>query len=280
MKKTKKLYIFINNFSQAFNSKNVPDYAASTAFFMFLSLIPFMMVAFAVMPYTFVTEEMLLSVIMRVIPEAADTFIVDIIQEIYDSSAGIITVSIIVTLWSAGKAMQALIRGLNVVYDIRERRNFILLRILGCVYTIALMIAIVIMIGILMFGRTIVNFFFRHMPDLEPMRSLILRLRYPVSLVLLILLFTAIYCMVPSIKQKFTMQLPGAVFAAIAWSAGSWVFSFYLNHFDGFSTYGSLATVIIVMLYMYMMMYIILVGAYINCWLGRVVKMGKNSKRV
>ena len=271
MKKTKKLYGFVNNFSQAFSGKNLPDYAASTAFFMFLSLIPFMMVAFAVMPYTFVTKEMLLGVLARVMPEAADAFLVGIIEEIYDSSAGIVTVSVIATLWSAGKSMQALIRGLNVVNGIEERRGFLLLRALGCIYTIAFMIAIVIMIGILMFGRTIVNFLFRHLPELEPMRSLMLRLRYPVSLVLLILLFTAIYCLVPSKKQNFLKQLPGAVFAAVIWSVASWVFSFYLNNFDGLSAYGSLATVIIVMLYMYMMMYIILMGAYINHWLKRSV---------
>lgn len=274
MKKFKKLTVFFNNFSKAFARKNLQDYAASTAFFIFLSLIPFMMVAFAVMPYTFITEDMVIRLVIRIFPEAADSFILGIIEEIYDSSAGIITVSVIVTLWSAGKAMQALIRGLNVVNDFEENRNALVLRAVACVYTIAMLIATVIMIGLLMFGRLIVNFVLKHIPELEPARNWVILLRYPVSLLILVVLFTGIYCLAPRHKQRFKKQLPGAVFSSIVWSVASWLFSFYINKFNGFSTYGSMATIIVVLFYLYMMMYIILLGAYINMWLGRSVSSG------
>ena len=183
-----------------------------------------------------------------------------------------LTVSIIVTLWSAGKAMQSLIRGLNVINDIQERRSFFVLRALACLYTIGLLLAMIIMMGMLMFGRTIVNFTLRHFPQLEEFRGQILIVRYPISLVLLVIVFTTIYCLVPSKKQKFSKQLPGAVFSCIVWYVASWFFSQYLDNYNGFSTYGSMATIIIIMIYMYMMMYILMVGAYLNSWLGRSEK--------
>ncbi|MCR4597228.1 MAG: YihY/virulence factor BrkB family protein [Lachnospiraceae bacterium] len=269
MKKTKKIYGFLNNFSAAFNRKNISDFAASAAFFLFLSLIPIMVLVISILPYTFLTEKMLLGIVLRAVPEVTDTFVTDIITEIYAGSYGVVTVSIVITLWSAGKAMQSMIRGLNGINDIEENRSYFVLRALACLYTIALLIAMIIMMGILMFGRIIVNFALRHLPQLEEFRGRILLFRYPISLALLIILFTAIYCLVPSKKQRFTKQLPGAIFAGVTWSAASWIFSTYLNMFNGFSTYGSMATIIIIMFYMYMMMYIILVGAYINRWLGR-----------
>ena len=73
-------------------------------------------------------------------------------------------------------------------------------------------------------------------------------------------------------KQKFSKQLPGAVFSCIVWYVASWFFSQYLDNYNGFSTYGSMATIIIIMIYMYMMMYILMVGAYLNSWLGRSEK--------
>ena len=277
MKKSKKIFIFLQNFSAAFNSRYISDFAASTAFFLFLSLIPLLALLFAILPYTPISEEMLLGFAARVAPDSIDELVIGFINEIYESSAGVITTSVVITLWSAGKAMQALIRGLNYINDIEENRNYLVLRALACLYTVALLIAMIVMMGILMFGRVIVNFVLRHVPQLESLRGTIILARYPIAVVILIILFVAIYCVVPSRKQKFGAQLPGAVFSGIAWSIASWVFSIYINNFDGFSTYGSLATVIIVMFYMYMMMYIILVGAYLNKWLGR--SHGGNDER-
>ena len=72
------------------------------------------------------------------------------------------------------------------------------------------------------------------------------------------------YAYVPGTKQGFKMQLPGAAFAAIGWSATTWAFSVYIDTFNGFDTYGNLTTIIVMMLWLYAIMYIILVGAYLN----------------
>lgn len=266
----KKIYVFCVNFSKAFNKKNVSDYAASAAFFLFLSLIPLLMLLFSILPYTVATEQELLDISLRYIPDTMYGFITGIINEIYANSAGIITVTALVTLWSAGKGMQALIRGLNSINDIVEIRGFFILRALACLYTVIMLAATIIMMVLLMFGKSLFRIILMYIPELYKIRHLILYLRYPVSWLVLVILFEVIYCFVPSKNQKFVAQLPGAIFSAIIWSIASFGFSVYL-HFNDFSTYGSMATVIIVMIYMYMMMYIVFVGAYLNNWLGRSI---------
>lgn len=265
----RKLFIFCNNFSIAFNKKNISDYAASAAFFLFLSMIPLLMLTFTVLPISTVEESEMLSLVLRYTPDTMDSFVAGLINEIYDISAGMVTISIVITLWSAGKGMQSLIRGLNAINEIVENRGFLVLRVLACIYTVIMLIATTIMMVLLMFGREVFYFIAAHIPAILSIKHLILYFRYPVSWIVLVILFTTIYCFVPRKKQRFKAQLPGAVFSAIIWSLASWVFSTYLKYYDGFSAYGSMATVIIVMVYMYMMMYILLVGAYINMWLGR-----------
>ena len=64
-------------------------------------------------------------------------------------------------------------------------------------------------------------------------------------------------------------SLPGAMFAAVGWMVVSWVFSIYLDVFEGFSSmYGSLTTIVLIMLWMYFCMYCILLGGEMNVLLA------------
>ena len=72
------------------------------------------------------------------------------------------------------------------------------------------------------------------------------------------------YTYIPDTKLKFTEQVPGACFAAVVWSVFSWGFSMYVSYGNGYSIYGSLTIIVIIMLWMYFCMYIILIGAYLN----------------
>ena len=80
----------------------------------------------------------------------------------------------------------------------------------------------------------------------------------------LTIVIALMYAYVPGTRNGFMLQLPGAVFAAVGWSVMTWVFSVYVDEFNGFSTYGSLTTIIILMLWLYAIAYIILAGAFIN----------------
>ena len=74
-------------------------------------------------------------------------------------------------------------------------------------------------------------------------------------------------------------QLPGAIFTACAWQVISFVFSIYLDIFTGFTTmYGSLTMIILIMLWLYMCMYVILLGGEVNALLQRAIKMFAHEK--
>ena len=99
----RRLIFIAYDFNKHMSKKNISAFAASTAFFLFLSLIPMLMLLCSVIPYTPVTEANLLRIVTNIAPDSMDALFTNIIQDVYDKSIGIISVTAIVTLWSAGK---------------------------------------------------------------------------------------------------------------------------------------------------------------------------------
>ena len=260
----RKLFHIMRNFARQISRDNVSAHAASTAFFLFLSLIPLLMLICAILPYTPVTEAMLMEIAVSLTPNSANGLLIYLIGEVYDRSAGVLSAAAVITVWTAAKGMMALMRGLNAVNGVTEQRGYILLRIEACLYTVLMLAAMVLALVILVFGNTLARLVLRQVPRLEVLLSLFLHFRFLPVWLILAAVFAIIYTYVPKIRTRLRYQIPGALFTAIAWSVFSWGFSIYVDHFHGLSMYGNLTTVIIIMLWFYFCMYLLLVGANIN----------------
>lgn len=260
----KRLLLIGYDFGKRMGKKNISAFAASTAFFLFLSLIPVLMLLCAIIPYTPLTEANLMSAARQISPDAMDSLLINIIRDVYDKSIGLVSASAIITLWTAGKGVLALMRGLNAVNNVEENRNYVLLRMVACLYTVLMLVAVLLSLLIMVFGKSIVGVVERMIPQTSYLFDLLMHFRTPLVWAVLTVIIALLYAYVPGTRLGFKMQLPGAVFAAVAWSVMTWAFSIYIDEFNGFNTYGSLTTIIILMLWLYAAMYIILAGAYIN----------------
>ena len=252
------------DFGKHMNRKNINSFAASTAFFLFLSLIPMLMLLCALIPYTPITEADLMDVATGITPDTMDSLVVNIIHDVYNKSIGIVSVTAVVTLWSAGKGVLALMRGLNVINDVEENRNYVVLRMVASFYTVLILILMILSLLIMIFGNTLIQLVEGGIPQTSYFFELLLHFRTPFVWFVLTIFIALIYTYVPGGKLGFKMQLPGAVIASVGWSVITWFFSIYVDRFNGFSTYGSLTTIIILMLWLYSCMYIVMVGAFLN----------------
>ncbi|MBQ6886141.1 MAG: YihY/virulence factor BrkB family protein [Lachnospiraceae bacterium] len=265
----KKIIRSLREFTASISRKNISAFSASTAFFLFLSLIPMLAVICAVLPYTPLTAKNLLFVIDGYVLDTVNPMVRVIVEDVYSRSAGILSIAIVGTLWSAGKGMLALIRGLNVINGVEEDRNYFVLRAVASFYTLIMIIVIILSLFLMVFGNILINLFLRDFPQVLPLFEMLMHFRFVFSWMVLTLVFTMIYTFVPNRKMRFREQLTGGMFAAVVWSVFSWCFSMYVDCYEGFGTYGSLATIVIIMLYLYFCMYIILIGAYINSYLKK-----------
>lgn len=251
------------DFAKKVRKQNIPAFSASTAFFFFLSLVPMLLVICTVIPYTPLTEENLLSTVGGMIPEKLSPLFEDLMKEVFEKSAGILSVAALITLWSAGKGMLALMRGLNAIGDVEETRNYFVVRLIASLYTALMLLMVVICLLIMVFGNRLVDMLLYRVPQLQILIAFLMHFRFLAGWVLLTLFFAAIYAFVPNKKLNFREQLPGAAFTAVGWSLFSWGFSLYVD-WNTYSIYGSLSIIIFVMLWMYFCMYIVMLGAYIN----------------
>lgn len=278
----KKIIIIIRDFAKQLSRDNVAAFASSTAFFFFLSLVPMLMIICSVLPYTPLTEDNLMTAVTRITPDTMDPLMVSIISQVYDKYSNVLPIAIIVTIWSAGKGMLALMRGLNVVNGVLENRNYFILRLEASFYTVLTIAALMLSLGFSVFGKSIINSLSNGLPQISKLVYGIVHMRFLFVWIFLAVIFTIIYTFLPNKKLKIRYQIPGAIFASITWSVFSFAFSIYVDDFKGMSTYGSLSTIVLIMVWLYSCISIFLVGANMNRYFKPVIKvlMKKKSKEI
>lgn len=260
----RKLLIILSDFSKKMGKQNISAYAASTAFFLFLSLVPMLIMICTIIPFTPLTEENLVMVVTDLTPDKVDSLVESVIAQVYEKSAGILSIAAVATLWSAGKGVLALMRGLNAINGVEEERNYFVVRTIATLYTIVMLIVMILSLFIMVFGNQLVDLALHRIPQLQVIVSFLMNFRFLLVWAVLTVLFGGVYAYVPNKKLKFGEQIPGATFSAVVWSIFSWGFSLYVGRTESYSMYGSFSIIIIVMVWMYSCMYIIMIGAYLN----------------
>ena len=139
------------DFSSQMKKQNISAYASSTAFFLFLSVIPMLMVVCAVIPYTPVTEQNLITALTDVTPDIADAMVESLVVDVYESSVGILPVALIAMVWSAAKGVMALMRGLNAVNGVDEKRNYFVIRFIASFYTLIMLVVLILSLFFMVF---------------------------------------------------------------------------------------------------------------------------------
>lgn len=271
---------FIKNikyFLRKISASKVGAYSAQTAFFMFLSMIPLVMLVFSLVNQLGATAETLANVADEYAPGIVASFFDSYLDEIIDNSKLSLTiVSAVVLLWSASKGIFSIIGGLNSVYEIKEERNYFVVRILAIFYTIAFIVILIGVLLLMVFGDTINTLLASIFPNLKGLVYIVSSLRFIIGFLILVLFFSILYKSLPSAKMKFFDQIPGAVITSAGWVSFSILFSFFVENFSNYANiYGSLTAIIVLMLWLYICMYIMFIGAEINYILATKIHTGK-----
>lgn len=268
--------------------------AAQAAFFILLSVVPIISLVLAITTYLPFSQQDVLNLLMGVIPDEFAGYVADIINDLY-SRAGktVISVSAITLLWSASKGIAALMDGFNSMYQIRQENSFIKSRAIAIVYTVLFIILFAVVMSIYV---TVSHYYKIYIHDVFEMESsvknILLFIRYAMGWLLFYAFILMLYVILPggfglpmgkeekiNLGKRIQSQMPGAAFSSVAWLVISRVVLIYVEYFPNFSVmYGSLAGIVIAMLWLYFCMYSIFIGAVINYllskgYLTRVKKM-------
>lgn len=263
----KEKYKKIQKIFKSMREDHVSEFSAQCSYYTILSFIPFVILLITLIQYTHIDQQTLFNVISKIIPSSMNEFVLGIVKEVYSKSIGTISISIIFTLWSAGKGLFALTKGLHSVYNINgeKQKSVIYLRLMSIIETIIFIVLIMIGLVLLVFGNSLKSIIQNHFDALENF-NIFLQVLTEIGLIFAtFIIFLLLYKFMPKHKVTLKSQIPGAVFGAIALNVISFVFSKYLDIFKGFSiTYGSLTTLMLVMMWTYLCFYSLFLGAELN----------------
>lgn len=263
MRKIKIIRFEINNFLKCIKKNNISEFAAQGAYYIVLSFIPFIILLLTLIQYIGIDKQNLYLVIKTIIPNTMNETILGIIQEVYTKSIGTISLSIIFVLWASGKGFYSLCKGLQKIYEIEEKSTYFSLKIKSIIYTLGFILLIILALILMVFGQILADFLVFKFNIGIDIISIIIKCSDIIVVIGLFIFLVLVYKFIP--QKKLKKQIPGAIIASVGWIIISKIFSAYLSLFKGFSVmYGSLTTIVLIMMWVYFCMYIILIGAQIN----------------
>lgn len=200
----KNLYLKIRDFTDGISDDNISAHAAASAFYMFLSLVPFVALVSTILPLTGLEEDRLFEIVSHYIPAAMQGIITSAVTDIYSAPNAILPISIIITVWLSSRAFSSLIRGVEDVADSPRYSSYLKRSLLACLYTIGIVFIMVMLLLLLVFGDRLSS-----LPILSPFVRIVIKLRLIVVVILLTCVFIAIYHWVPGMRLRLRQLLPG-----------------------------------------------------------------------
>ena len=270
MKTKHKMTDFVRNLYIRFMDDALMDLSAQLSFYLLLSLFPFLLFFLNILGFTSISVSDFTQNILQALPNQAGVFLESVVGEIESAkSTAVLSISVVIAIWSASRGVGAISRGLNKAYDQNETRPFWKVAGISILFTVGLAVMVLSTLLFLIFGYVITENVFSFL-DGEKMYAILWSvLRFVVPIAIMALMFTLLYIIMPNHRIQFKEALPGSVFSTLGWILTSMLFSFYVNNFAGYTRiYGSIGGIIILLVWLQLSSVLILLGGEINATLA------------
>lgn len=264
-------------FLKSLSGKDLTTHTASITFFLLFSVLPLLILISLFLPLTGYGPEELIIFITGATPDFLDTLVAQVIRETYARSAGIVPITVIIVVWSAMQAVNALIRGLHMVYEIPKKKNLLIQNLTAAITVFAISFFLILSTVGLVLLNTLFHAVGADRLQFAVLPYVILNLRYIITFLFLLLLLLLLYTFISGAQRRMRSHLPGAVLSSVAIAIFTGFFSIYIRYNKHYATiYGSLATIIIMLLWAYACVLIVLLGGCFNHFL--ILRRAQNGK--
>jgi membrane protein len=263
------------------NEDNVYNGAAALGFYMTLSIFPAFVVIMTVIPYLPIedVDQAIMDLLHETLPEESAALVEGVVADVTEEQrGGLLSFGILFTLWTVSTGMYAIMQQLNITYDVREERNFVMARITALLLSIAFVALVIGAFSLIVLGGVMEEWVFAAFGDSTAVVLAFRAFRWIVIVMALLLGFALIYRFAPNVQQSFRFITPGAVLGVLLLAAASLAFTVYVRNFADYdATYGSIGAVIILMFWLYIAGLVILIGSEINALVEHYSPAGKNK---
>lgn len=251
------------------------EHSGYMSFMILLSIFPFLVFLLALTSFFGASElgENFITIFLENMPELATDAIKNRINELSKTPPqSLMTLAIVGSVWTASSFVECLRTILNRVYEIKSPPPYIRRRLLSIVQ----FLIISILITFTMFLLVIIPLILTKVPALleviEDYKSTLNVIRYLLILCSLFLTASSLYYIIPNAKLNFTDVIPGAIVTMILWVISGYLLSTYIIYYNQLSViYGSLGSIIVTLIFFYIINMIFIYGAEFNYLLTQKV---------
>jgi membrane protein len=253
--------------------------AAQLAYYFFFGLFPallFLIALASYFPIDRLIDDMFAMLGGFVAPEAL-SIITDQIRKISEGrQGGLLTLGMLLALWSSSAAMTSIIDTLNAAYDIEEGRPWWKVRLTAIGLTIGMSLFILISFALILAGPTLAQ----RIADHTQLGGVFVLtwtiLQWPLILLLVSTAIGIVYYFALDAEQDWVWLTPGSIAATLLWLAASLAFKFYIVNVGNYTeTYGAIGGVMVLMLWFYISGLVLLLGAELNAEIEHASPYGK-----
>jgi len=274
----RKFIALMKKFYVRIEETDVFGLSAQLAYFLLLSLFPFLIFLLTLVGYLPIEFNMVISLIDSIVPDQMMELINENIYRLLNrQDGGILSLSIIGTLWAASNGIRALTRAFNRAYSVEENRPFLISRLIAVVMTIAMVGVIIVSLLLPVYGRVIGEYIVAFLGLPDELFEMWNTFRWVLSSVIIFIVLLALYVIAPNLRIYFKNAIWGALFSTVLWQLASLAFSYYVNTLGNYdATYGSLGAVIVMMIWFYLSGIIIITGGVLNAFI-REYRLKRND---
>ena len=257
--------------------------AAQLAYYFLLALFPallFLTALIGLFPLQETIPELMLN-LRTVLPADALSLLEKYLDNVVKGSSGdILSLGLLGALWASSSGVTAIMESLNVVYSATETRPYWKVRLIAALLTIGLAGFIIASTTLVLYGARIGEW----IADFVGMGWLFVIawnvLQWPVAVFLMLFALAVIYYVCPDVEHDWRWVTPGSVCAVSLWLGVSLGFKAYVENFSNYNAaYGSIAGVIVLMLWLYLTGVVMLLGGEINARIEEAAASLRSSPR-
>ena len=263
-----------------FINDEMSTYASALAYQALFSLFPFLLFLISLIGFLHLPDffSWLRLQSALVLPAQALEQVNPVIDQLQQSKGGLLSVGIVIALWTASAGVRLMMSAMNAAYDVVEGRPIWKRLPLSVFYTVGIAMMLLAAAALMVTGPQVMNWFAAHLGIEDFIVTVWTILRWPLIIILMMVAVAVIYYVMPDVKQEFRFITPGSVLAVVVWIIASLGFSFYLKTFADYNAmYGSIGAIIVLLLYFYISAAVLLLGAEMNAVIEHMSQEGKDS---
>lgn len=265
--KKRESWEFLKDLYVRFGNDDLLSTGAEVAFYLLLSLFPFLVFLIALISYApMVDIQDSIQILAPLMPASAYEILQGIVnQTIADRSGTLLSFGMLLAVWSSASGVTSLMSGINRAYDQEETRRPWRVKGVSLLFTLELAAVIAVSFILIVLGKNLGIRIFHFLGFSDISLEIWIYVRFIIVTVTSILVFVSFYHNTPNRRLSFREVIPGATVASLGWVAVSTVFSYYVNNLGNYSkVYGSLGGIIALLMWMYLSSVSILMGAEVN----------------